>query len=140
MIIRPATPADAEQLVGLMALLEHPVDAAGVSDRIDRLAAAGLRQLVAVEEDRVLGLCGLHAMTAIHRNSPVGRITILVVAPGARGHGIGRQLVIAAEAELRQHGCALVEVTSNDRLSEAHRFYEHVGYQRTSKRFAKTIA
>ena len=140
MIIRSATAADAAQLVDLMALLDYQVDAPGVAFRIGQLTAAGVPQFVAVEDDCVLGLCGLHEMTAIHRDAPVGRITILVVLPGARGRGIGRQLVQAAERHFRQRGCRIVEVTSNERLVDAHAFYQRIGYQRTSTRFARTIA
>ena len=140
MIIRPATAADAAQLVDLISLLEHLVDAVGVEDRLDQLANAGIPQLVAVEGERVVGLCGLHEMIAVHRDAPVGRITILAVAPDLRGRGIGRELVEAAEAFFRQRSCYIVEVTSNNRLDDAHAFYERIGYQRTSKRFAKILA
>lgn len=137
--IRAATADDADQLVDLIALLEHRVDAAGVARRIAALSIAGLPQLVAIEADQVIGLCGLHLMTAIHRDAPVGRITILVVREDARGRGIGRMLVHAAEEILRARGCAFLEVTSNRKLEKAHLFYEAIGYDRTSFRFAKAL-
>ena len=137
--IRAARPEDADQLVGLIELLEHPVDVEGVANRIAALGIAGIPQLVAVEGEQVLGLCGLHLMTAIHRDAPVGRITILVVREDSRGRGIGRKLVSAAEQLTRSRGCALLEVTSNQRLEQAHRFYEAIGYERTSFRFAKSL-
>ena len=137
--IRAARADDAEQLVDLMALLEHRVDAAGVARRIAAMSIAGLPQLVAIEADEVMGLCGLHLMTAIHRDAPVGRITILVVREDARGRGMGRMLVHAAEEILRARGCAFLEVTSNRKLEEAHLFYEAIGYDRTSFRFAKAL-
>jgi GNAT superfamily N-acetyltransferase len=48
-------------------------------------------------------------------------------------------LVEAAEAWMEKEGCKLVEVTSNDRRTEAHAFYRHLGYERTSIRFAKKL-
>jgi GNAT superfamily N-acetyltransferase len=75
----------------------------------------------------------------IHREAPIGRISPLVVDEKAQGHGIGRMLVEAAEDWCRKRGCKLVEVTSNDRRTAAHAFYRHMGYERTSMRFAKTL-
>ena len=40
---------------------------------------------------------------------------------------------------LRARGCAFLEVTSNRKLEKAHLFYEAIGYDRTSFRFAKAL-
>lgn len=135
--IRAASPDDAGALVPLMALLGHEATSDGVRDRIKLLDGQKCPQLVATDRDRLVGLCGLQVMTAIHRERSVGRITILVVAERDRGRDIGRALLLAAEAQLRELGCGMIEVTSNDRLVQAHRFYEHMGYERTSSRFMK---
>ena len=76
-------------------------------------------------------------MFTVHRPKPVGRIPILVVDKGARKHNIGRMLVEAVEQWCRDQGCGLIEVTSNDRRAEAHAFYRHMGYERSSIRFFK---
>jgi len=137
--IREARPDDAEQLVPLIELLPHRVTPVGVRQRIERISDSGLPQLVAVEDAAIVGLCGLHRMIAIHREKPVGRITILVVAEHARSKGVGRKLVEAAEEVLRTAGCGMIELTSNDWLVEAHQFYRGIGYEQTSKRFAKQL-
>jgi GNAT superfamily N-acetyltransferase len=62
-----------------------------------------------------------------------------VVTKAAQGTNVGRQLVEAAEDWCRKKGCKLVEVTSNDRRAEAHAFYRHMGYERSSIRFFKKL-
>ena len=137
--LRNAKPADAPALAALIRLLGHKVDEKGVRKRINLLATDKLAPLVATLGKQVVGLCGISLMVAIHRDQPVGRINILVVSEDARGQGIGRLLLEAAESNLRELGCAMVEITSNDRLTAAHAFYRHMGYERTSIRFAKTL-
>jgi ribosomal protein S18 acetylase RimI-like enzyme len=138
--IRDAKPGDAPRLVELIRLLGHDVDSKGVRKRMAALAKGRLPQLVATLDKKIVGLIGIHLMVAIHREQPVGRITILVVAEEARGRGIGRMLTEAAEKLLKKLGCGIVEVTSNDRLAAAHAFYRHMGYKRTSIRFFKPLA
>ena len=137
--VRPAKLADAKALAGLIGLLEHEIDEAMVRKNLGALAKLGEPPLVATVGKQVVGLCGIHRMVVPHRAAPVGRITILVVAEAVRGREIGRMLVEAAEAWMRLQGCKIAEVTSNDRLTAAHAFYRHMGYERTSIRFKKDL-
>lgn len=137
--IRAARPADSGPIAALIALLGHPIAEPDVRKNLAALARLGEAPLVATLGKRVVGLAGVHRMVVVHRDAPVGRIPILVVAEDARGRGIGRMLVEAAEKQLREAGCKLVEITSNDRLAQAHAFYRHLGFERTSLRFVKTL-
>jgi GNAT superfamily N-acetyltransferase len=137
--IRMAKPADAPTLTALIEFLGHPITEKDVRKNLTRLARLDEAPLVATLDKRVVGLIGVHRMITVHRDAPVGRIPILVVAEDAQGHGIGRMLVEAAEDALRKAGCKLVEVTSNDRRTQAHAFYRHLGYERTSLRFMKRL-
>ena len=138
--IRNAAPGDVAALVELIGLLGAAVDAKGVRARLAKLTQDKLPPLVATLGKEVVGVCGVHVMTALHRDRPVGRINVLVVSEAARGRGIGRKLVEEAEKRFRRAGCELIEITSNDRLTEAHAFYRHLDYERTSIRFAKKLA
>jgi GNAT superfamily N-acetyltransferase len=139
--IRAATRRDAAELARLLTALGHPTEAEAVAARWTAWAAAGNTALVAAAADgRLTGAATLQRMLVLHRPKPVGRITALVVDASVRGRGIGRALVAAAEAELAGSGCGLIEITSNARFAPAHAFYEHLGYERTSLRFAKALA
>ena len=137
--VREAKKSDAHQLAALFALLEHQIEPKSVAANLKALEKAGEPVIVAARGKQLLGACGIHRTLNPHRDQPVGRITILVVAEHARDQGIGRLLVAEAERRLAGFGCGLIEVTSNDRLAEAHAFYRHLGYERTSMRFAKTL-
>ena len=139
--IRPATVADAIEVARLLTALGHPTDAKGIAVRWGEWLAAGNDALVADRADGTLaGVATMHEMVVLHRPRPVGRITALVVDASARRQGIGRALVAAAEEALARKGCGLLEITSNERLADAHAFYERLGYERTSVRFAKVLA
>ena len=140
-IIRAAAENDGPELSRLLTALGHPTTAEGVQELWSQWAEAGNRAFVVAEPSgRLLGLVNLHRMVVLHRPKPVGRITALVVDPTIRGRGIGRSLVAAAESELYGAGCGLIEITSNNRLVDAHGFYEHLGYTRTSIRLAKDLS
>ena len=52
-------------------------------------------------------------------------------APDLRGRGIGAQLMSVIEDEARRRGAARIQLTSNQRRADAHRFYERLGYEPT---------
>lgn len=138
--IRRATAADAPELARLLTSLGHPTAAVTIEAHWDEWEAAGNTALVAERPDGTLsGVATLHHMLVLHRPRPVGRITALVVDAPVRGQGIGRALVAAAEEVLTSVGCGLLEITSNLRRADAHAFYEHLGYERTSFRFARVL-
>jgi ribosomal protein S18 acetylase RimI-like enzyme len=136
--IREAAPRDAEALAGLLGELGFPTPAKDIRARLAALSQAGEPPLVA-DEDGPVGCLTWHVTPVLHRPTAVGRVTMLVVAERARGRGVGRALLEAAEERLAVAGCALVEVTSNIELGGAHEFYKRRGYRRTSYRFVKAL-
>lgn len=139
LVIRDARPEDAPALSGLLEELEFPAPTSVIAERLRAMTRAGEVVLVAVEGERLIGLLTIHVMPVLHRPTPVGRLSALVVTAEARGRGVGHALVAAAEQTLAARGCGLVEVTSNLKRTDAHVFYERLGYEVTSFRFKKTL-
>ena len=137
--VRNADAVDGEAIASLLAALGYEVTADELADRIGRMSRTGEPVLVAKLGDSVAGCLTWHVVPVLHRPKPVGRITLLVVAEEARRKGIGRALVEAAEARLRQRGCGMIEVTSNLKRKQAHTFYQRLGFERTSYRFARQL-
>ena len=125
MIIRRLTSSDANSATQLMAELGYPTTADAFETRFEALCAnPHSAVLVAEAQGNIVGLVSVHSFEMFHRPGRLGRIPALVVAPSARGHGIGTRLIEAAEEHLQQSGCTMLEVTSNERRTDAHAFYQ----------------
>ena len=137
--VRSATAADADAVARMIAELGYAVTAEEVTARLAAIEEGGQAVLVAEIDGEVVGCLSTSMMSVLHRPAPLGRISMMVVDERYRSRGIGAQMVSAAEQLLLGKGCALVEVTSNLRRVDAHRFWERVGYERTSARFARQV-
>jgi ribosomal protein S18 acetylase RimI-like enzyme len=137
--VRAAAPGDAEALAGLIVMLGYDATAADVRARLAAIEPA-LAPLVGLMDGAIVGCLSLSLMRVLHRPRPVGRISMFVVDARLRGRGIGAAMLAEAESRLAALGCGLVEVTSNMKRGRAHSFYERLGYERTSYRFAKALA
>ena len=56
------------------------------------------------------------------------QIEAVRVHPDLRGRGLGHALIAFAIDEARRRGCALVQLTSDVRRTDAARFYERLGF------------
>ena len=59
------------------------------------------------------------------------QIEAVRVAAGARGGGLGAAMMTWAIDESRRRGCALVQLTSDKSRTDAHRFYQRLGFTAT---------
>jgi GNAT superfamily N-acetyltransferase len=89
-------------------------------------------QFLAVAEDDgiVIGVLQLSFIPGLTRGGMWrGQIEGVRVASTTRGGGIGRRMLEWAIAQCREHGCGLVQLTSDKQRPDAHRFYEGLGFQ-----------
>ncbi len=139
LLVRAATFTDASDMSLLLMEAEYPASTEIVSQRLEAMSDTNDVVLIAARNNETLGLLTIRFGAVLHRTEPAGRITLLVVAERARGQGIGRALMEAAEREFVNRSCTFVEVISNLRYQGAHAFYGHLGYEMTSYKFKKTL-
>lgn len=96
--------------------------------------------LIAELDGKPAGYVSCHGQLLLHHCGRVYEIQELFVSQEFRGKKIGTALVSALEARLRATDCVLLEVASNMRRKEAHRFYESIGYDQTSYKFVKDLS
>ncbi len=70
-------------------------------------------------DDHLVGVVSVHCVPSLISDSALGRITALVVSAAVRGRGIGRRLVVEAEAFARRQGCERIELSSGDHRTDA---------------------
>ncbi|MBS7590111.1 GNAT family N-acetyltransferase [Ancylobacter defluvii] len=139
--IRAIEPHDAPAISVLMRGLgfKHSVE-----EIARRLALASDRKMdpafLAEQRDAPVGLLALHIAPLLFYPQPLARITTIVVTETARRRGVGRSLVEFARAVAKRAGCDTLELTSGLGRTEAHTFYEAVGFHRSGVRMACQIA
>ncbi|MFF1780388.1 GNAT family N-acetyltransferase [Streptomyces virginiae] len=134
--IRPATEADVPAIVAMLA--DDPLGAARESPEDLTPYLAALKRLtgdpnqhlvVAVRADRVVGTLQLTIVPGLSRKGATRSIIEGVrVHADERGGGLGTRFIEWAVEKSRAENCALVQLTSDATRTDAHRFYERLGF------------
>ena len=136
MIIREALETD---LPSILSLYGQPDFDNGViadlSDAKDFLAMIGrypdYRIYVAEIASGVIGVYSLLIMDKLaHKRTPSAILEDIVVATSRQRQGVGKALVAHAMNMARSKGCYKLVLSSNARRTDAHRFYDQLGFQR----------
>jgi len=89
--------------------------------------------LVGVQDDnkRLLGsVMGITCMDTVGECRPFMVLENLIVSEKSRRHGVGKKLVSYIEKNARERNCYFVMFMSLVTRTEAHMFYESVGYSK----------
>jgi GNAT superfamily N-acetyltransferase len=135
--IRPAVVEDIPAIVALLAddplgaQRESPDDLAPYTAAFERLAAdPNQHPTVAVRDGRIVGTLQLTIIPGLSRRGTTRSIIEAVrIHADERGSGLGTQLIEWAVEESRSLGCRLVQLTSDATRTDAHRFYERLGFE-----------
>ena len=121
-LVRRATLADLPALLELEALF--PSDAMTARSMRRFILAPNAAFFVAEHQGRVMG----NLLMLTRRDTSAARIYSVIVSPAARGLGLGRELVVAAENEARQRDCSAMVLEVRVDNVVARTLYERLGY------------
>ena len=127
--VRSYEPSDAAALGRLLREMGYaaPTEQAAEHARAF-IAHPGATLLVAVEEDAVVGMAASFLVPRLDAERLSCRITDLVVAAASRRRGIGRALMVELETRVREAGATRLDLSTGDWRSDAHAFYERLGF------------
>jgi len=87
---------------------------------------------VAERDGEIVGTLQLSVIPGLSRQGALrGQIEAVRVSSAVRGRGLGERLVRWAVDEARRRGCVLVQLTTDKRRADAHRFYDRLGFRAT---------
>lgn len=143
-IFRTATRSDLPAIVALLADEETVVDPRTVHvdeayvRAFEAIEADGRNEMMVLDagDGTALGCLQLTYIPGLGRHGQERALIEAVrIRADRRGAGLGRELVGRAVERARDRGCTLVQLTSNKRRTEAHRFYGSFGFAQSHDGF-----
>jgi GNAT superfamily N-acetyltransferase len=150
LVFRQAEESDLARIVELLVLgsvpggppgREDPGDLGPYSDALGAIAGSGGAVVVADLGGEVVGVCQLIVFRHLQaRGGLCAEVESVHVHPDHRGTGVGAALMENVIARARSLGCYRVQLTSNNARSDAHRFYERLGFAPSHVGFKLALA
>jgi len=111
---------------------EQPGDPAYL-DAFEALDSDPHQLLVVADEDgEPVGTAQLTFIAGLSRRGATrAQIEAVRVRSDRRGSGLGQELIRWAIETARERGCVVVQLTSDNSRTGAHRFYERLGFRAT---------
>ncbi len=135
--LREAAPDDLPEVVALLAADQLGIHRESADElapywrAFDAITADPAHLLVVAVDGggRIIGTMQVSFIPGLARRGAWrAQIEAVRVHEAARSRGIGARMIGWAVEVARNRGCALVQLTTDKRRSDAHRFYERLGF------------
>ncbi|OGW42406.1 MAG: hypothetical protein A2010_13950 [Nitrospirae bacterium GWD2_57_9] len=111
-----------------------------LSTVFDQMIEADEYDLVCAEKGQeIVGFASLAVLQNFWQEGLIMYITTMIVDEKHRGRGIGKTLMARIAEIARQRGCAKIELESAFHRTDAHAFYEKMGFEKRAYFFSKDI-
>ena len=106
----------------------------GYTQRIGKRPASMDREFLALIQAGCVHVCesdgNILGVMVVSEHADHVEVSSVAVKPSAQGQGIGRDLMMAAEAIAAERGFRVLRLYTNAALPELVRYYERMGYKR----------
>ena len=101
----------------------------------DNIENNNIKYFIAEEEEKILGSLYICIIPNLSNNGKsIGFIENVIIDEKYRNKGIGKKLIEMAIEYARENNCYKVSLQSGIKRTEAHKFYEKIGFNGGSKR------
>lgn len=140
MRIRLAKLEDANKIRDLISQLGFPHTPEFIASKLQKLLDSANDIILIYEfNEEIVGLITLHFSVQLAFDGDIMTIGYLVVDEKYRNQQIGKELENFATHIAKERQCSMIEVYSQAKRTDAHRFYERQGYQVAEKFFFKDL-
>ncbi len=140
MSIRSAWIADCEAIQNLLEQLGYSRPTEIIKEKLDKLISNPEDEVYVYQEgNKVLGFVTAHFSVQLAFTGDFCEIGYLIVDESVRNKGIGQKLEEYICNIAKERGCSRINVFSMVHRTDAHRFYERLGYSEIQKFFEKIL-
>ena len=126
--IRKITVADSPEVKTLSMQLGYELDEDSVKKNINEVFSSASHYCVgAFSDNRLVGYVHAERYVTLYCK-PLVNILGIVVDESARFNGVGKMLMESVEKWAIETGCGGVRLNSGEKRTDAHKFYEAIGY------------
>jgi GNAT superfamily N-acetyltransferase len=110
---------------------------AAYAEAFEAIEADPAQEIYVVEiEGEVIGCVQISILPGLpRRGMKRGLLENVHVRQDSRGKGIGAAMIAFAIVRCRERGCGVIQLTSNKKRVDAHRFYRRLGFEQSHEGF-----
>jgi N-acetylglutamate synthase-like GNAT family acetyltransferase len=140
MKIRPAQLTDKNAIIELLSQMDYPNTESFIEQKLIYLLNDKSEFIAVMEdEEKVIAFISIHIIPQIATPGDFARISYLSVNNNYRSKGIGKLMEEYCVQVAKENNCQMIELHSNARRTEAHKFYFRQGYKESPKYLIKKV-
>ncbi|MBI5151595.1 MAG: GNAT family N-acetyltransferase [Candidatus Pacebacteria bacterium] len=125
----------AYDMLPLVEMMGYPNTLEEITQKLQRICSQVSHVLyIAKDDDKIIGFCHAYIRDLLETPRSV-ELHGLAVLDKYQGKGVGSQLIKSVEEWTKRQDIHIIVLSSNVSRTQAHGFYEHLGYKKIKQQF-----